>query len=209
MKRRRLPARRTSADGFFHTHYQVIAIGALIAAGILTGALLAKQAASTGQNNFGNVLKASFSAETASKGFWSLMFSSFLSSSLMIIIAYFCGLCAAGQPALAAIPLFKGAGLGFSVGYLYIQYGMKGMTLSALCILPEALIVCIALIFACRAGFRYSFRLLCTILPTGREFELWDDFVGYSVCCVACLCLNLAAAILEALIITGLHGYLF
>lgn len=208
MKRRRRSAARPAEDNFFRLHGQVIALGVLIAAGLLLGALLAKQAAAAGQASFANVLRVSFSTETASKGFWWLTGSSFLSSSLLVFAAYICGLCAAGQPVLAGIPLFKGAGLGFTVGYLYIEYGMKGLMLSAFCVLPENLIVCVSLILACRAAFRYSWRLLRTILPTESKYELWDDFVRYSVCCGACLCLNLAAAVLEAAVVTGLHGYL-
>ncbi|MDR3644043.1 MAG: stage II sporulation protein M [Clostridia bacterium] len=209
MRRKRRSAGRAGSFGFFRAHYQIISIAALIVAGMLIGALLARQAAASGQNNFGSVLKASFSAQTASQGFVSLMLSSFLSSSLLLLAAYLCGLCAAGLPVLVVLPLFKGAGLGFSIGYLYIQYGLRGMTLAALCILPEGLIVCIALILACRAGMRYSYRLACTILPTGKQYSLWSDFVSFSCCCLACLGLDLAASILEALIITGLHGYLF
>lgn len=209
MRKRRRAAGKREAQSFYRAHYQFIVFAALIAAGILIGALLARQAVTSGQSSFGNVLKASFSAQTASKGFWSLLFSSFFSSFLMILAAFLCGLSAVGQPILLLLPLFKGAGLGFSIGFLYMQYGAKGVTLSALCIIPEGLINCIALIFACRAGLRYACRLACTVLPTGRQYELWNDLINFSVCCAACLGLNLAASILEAAIVTGLHGYLF
>lgn len=208
-RKKRRGAQKKRALHFLRTNYLVILLAALILAGIAVGSLLARQAAVTGNSGFGALLNASFSADTAKKGFTTLVFSSFFSSSVLLLLAFLCGLCAAGAPGFFLIPLFKGAGLGFSMGYLYIQYSLHGLAISALCILPEGLLTSFALILACREGFYYSLKLACIVLPTGRQFSLWDDFLTYCSRFLVCFGLALLGAVLEALLITGASSYLF
>ena len=208
LRSRRRRGRRHAGAGLSNTGRTLLTLAALLLAGALVGALLARQAAASGKSSFGNVLSASFSAETVSKSFLSLAFSSFSAGCLLLICTFLLALCAAGAPGLLAVPFFKGAGLGFSIGYLYALYGLRGVTLSAMCILPEGLIASLAVLVACRAGLRFSIRLGRVILPDPPQEIFWDDFMSLCGTFAFCLVLTFIGSLLGAVIIRALSGYL-
>lgn len=205
---RRTGARSGRAKVFLRSHAFALFMAVLILGGVAAGAYLARQAATAGDASYGSFLTASFSSLTAGRGFLPLLCTAFFNSSLLLILAFLCGLCAAGAPGFVAIPIFKGLGLGFSMGYLYTQYAMRGLWLSALGILPEGILTSVALIIACREGFDYSIKLACVVLPTGKQFTLWEDFLSYCGRFLFCFLLALAGAVLQALLIPALSGYL-
>jgi stage II sporulation protein M len=181
----------------------------LILIGVVIGALVAKNDGVQNQSSFSFFMQNAFSASTASKGFISLLISAFFSSSILICCAFFLGLCAIGSPAIVLILVFKGAGIGLSIGYLYMQYGLKGVAISALCILPQAVLSSIAIIIACREGIRFSVQLASVVLPTGKQLQLWSNFLEYCYKFVICFVIVFIASILDALATTGLLGLLF
>ena len=194
---------------FFRSSYQILLLSFLVLIGILIGSLIAKNGGVQNQSNFSFFMQNAFSANTASKGFVSLMLSAFFSSSILICCAYFLGLCAIGSPAIVLIPIFKGAGIGLSMGYLYIQYGLKGIAISALCIMPQAILSSIAIIIASREGLRFSVQLASVVLPTGKQLQLWSNFLDYCYKFVICFVIVFAASILDAIATTGLSSLLF
>lgn len=84
--------------------------------------------------------------------FW----NSFLSVFLFLLVPYFFGYSALGQMVTIGIPLFKGLGLGCALGSLYLQYGIKGVTYSALLIVPYTVIALFGILIACRESIRLS-----------------------------------------------------
>jgi stage II sporulation protein M len=181
----------------------------LVLIGIVIGSLIAKNGGVQNQSSFSFFMQNAFSASTASKGFMSLLMSAFFSSSILICCAFFLGLCAVGSPAIVLILIFKGAGIGLSIGYLYMQYGLKGVAISALCILPQAVLSSVAIIIACREGLRFSVQLASVVLPTGKQLQLWSTFLEYCYKFVICFVIVFAASIIDALATTGLSGLLF
>lgn len=78
--------------------------------------------------------------------------NSITTDSLFLIISVVFGLCLIGSPILWALPAIRGIGIGVILGYIYINYAVKGIfySLVAICI-PSAISVC-ALIISCKEG---------------------------------------------------------
>lgn len=90
---------------------------------------------------------------------------SFLSSGGFILGFFLLGFSAVALPVIVILPLFKGLGLGVSIGYLYITYGIKGVAFCAAIILPAALFSTFAIILAARESFKLSLLFLATFIP--------------------------------------------
>lgn len=204
-KRSRSAARGLPANPAFN---QYLTIAVLIIVGIVFGAILANQAGIVKKSSFSFFVQDMLSKDVASKGFVSLFLSSFFSSAVLICAAFFLGLCAFGQPGILLIPVFKGAGIGLSMSYVYIQYGIKGMGICLLFLLPQAVLSSLSIIVACREGIRFSNTLAKTIFH-GSQQTLWPDFSNLCYKYVFCFVLVLAAAVIEAFSIMGFSRLFF
>lgn len=193
---------------FIRSYYQLFALAFLIIAGLIFGSLLAKSTYQN-QNNFSFFMQSSISDDIVSKSFISLLLSSFFSSSALLCVAFLLGLCAAGLPGLIFLPLFKGAGLGLSIGCLYLQYGVKGVAICAVCFLPDAVMSSIAVIISCREGIRLSLKIAGVIMPGSRQVQLWDVFNSYCFKFVLCFVLVLISAVIQASVTAVFSKFLF
>ena len=189
---------RDPAEGFRYTKLQYCLIAALIVCGVVWGSVLASRAGIENENSFGLLLQQMLSKSAASKGFWNLFFSSFFSSSLLLCVAFILGLCAVGSPGHVALALFKGAGIGVSMSFIYASYGVKGFAICALFILPWAVITSLAVLLACREGIRFSVLMARAVLPVESPAHLWNEFTTYCFKFVFCFGLVLIAAAVEA-----------
>ncbi len=91
--------------------------------------------------------------------------NSLYTSGAFVLLLFLLGFSAISIPAILFLPLFKGLGLGLSVGYLYITYGVKGVAFTAAVILPAALLSTFAIILAGREAFRLSVLFLSSFIP--------------------------------------------
>lgn len=178
--------------------FQYILVAALILAGVTIGAVLAKRAGIGKEQNFSFLMQEMLTKDAAAKGFGNLFLSSFFSSAVLLCVAYIFGLCAAGLLGEIAVLLFKGAGIGLTMGYVYLQFGVKGVSICALFILPWAIITCLALMVACREGIRFSIRMAVVLSPSGTQEKLWSSFCEYCYKYVFCFFLVLVAALIQA-----------
>lgn len=196
--------RRSRADpsglrGIHSVSTQYLGLAVLILIGILIGTLMARQSGASAKNNFGFFLQNMFSSESASKGFFPLFLSSFFSSSIPLCIAFFFGLCALGLPFELLLPVFKGAGIGLAMGYVYYQYGIKGMLICAIFILPQSLLVAFAIMIAAREGIRFSLLIAGNIFRPLKQKDLWSDFSRYCFKYVICCVILIVASLVESL----------
>ena len=196
---RRSHSSKQKFNGFTSPLPQYCMIAVVLLCGVIWGSVIAGKTDLSNENNFVKLLQETLSKSAASKGFASLFFSSFFSSSLVLCAAYILGLCALGFPGHIALALFKGAGIGLSMGYIYVEYGVKGFAICALFILPWALITSLAVMVACREGMRFSFKMLGALLPSGGPGHLWHEFCEYSYKYLFCFGLALIAALVESL----------
>ena len=90
----------------------------------------------------------------------STLSSSLFTSALFLMITMLFGFSAISQPLIVFMPLFRGLGLGFSMGYLYSFYGLKGILICLVLILPNALLSSLTLVIGCREAMRLSAMFL-------------------------------------------------
>jgi hypothetical protein len=185
--------------GFSSPLLQYCIIAVILLCGIIWGSVIASKAGISKESSFGILLQEMLSKSAASKGFLNLFLSSFFSSSLLLCASFVLGLCALGSPGHIALALFKGAGIGLSMGYIYVEYGIKGFVICTLFIMPWALITSLAIMIACREGIRFSFFMARALLPKGDQPNLWNELINYSYKYVFCFALVLVAAVIEAL----------
>lgn len=174
-----------------------LALAALILAGVACGALLAPGQSARETSGLHLFSQELLSREAAARGFPDLFFSSFFSTAVLLCAAFLFGLWAVGAIGIILVALFKGAGIGLAMGYIYIHYGVSGFLICALFILPWALITSFAVIVACREGLSFSFYLIRAVSPAG-SIHLWKLFRMYAMRYVVCFGLTALAALIEA-----------
>jgi hypothetical protein len=189
------PVGRSKGFSISLLQLQYIAVAMLILIGVVIGASLAGKSGS--QSGIGVFMQEMLSKDAASKGFLSLLISSFTSSSLLLSAAFMLGLFALGSPGHILILMFKGAGIGFSMGYVYIEYGLKGFAICAFFILPWAVLTSFAVLIACREGICFSLLVIRTILPGTEKLSLWNDFCKYCFKFVFCFAIIIIATIIQ------------
>ena len=90
---------------------------------------------------------------------------SFCSSGIFILVLFVLGFSAVSIPVIVFLPLFKGLGLGVSIGYLYTVYAVKGAAFCAVLVLPAALFSTFAIILAGRESLKLSLLFLSSFVP--------------------------------------------
>lgn len=117
--------------------------------------------------------------------------NTFLSSAAFVLAAFVSGLSAAGQPAGAAMLIYRGFGVGFSTAALYMLYGAKAVPAVLLLILPKAVTLMMIAFLAVRELMRSSSMLLGYISGKERDGERYSfrlyciKFIVLSALCAA------------------------
>ncbi len=134
--------------------------------GVIYGVLLSKQnAAALSPLSF---LTEGFVAARCSGGFFALFFRSFSTAALLLFATFWLGLSAVSQPIIFLLPLFRGLGIGISMGYLTSQYKAQGIAFGAVLLLPYAILSTFLLLLSCREAIRLSNLLLTGIWRSER-----------------------------------------
>jgi stage II sporulation protein M len=139
-----------------------------------------------------------FSASAASKGFAGLAVSAFFPVALLFCVAYLLGLCAIGFPFELLVPVIHGAWLGSAMVSIDMQYGVKGLGICFLFIMPQAIITALAVMVACREGVKFSWSVAMTVFRGGQN-SLLGKFRAYCFKYVVCFVFIILASVIEAL----------
>jgi len=195
-----------SAAAFFNANARMLFLGMLFLLGVVIGISLL---------NGNSPLISEFSQKIARDHVSQRLDQSFLTASLYMFLAflpfalvsYFSGLCAAGAPVSAALPVFKGAGYGLSVSFFYVTFGAQGIAYSALMILPHQFLCALALILMSRESMRFSRLITRNIAPGRQSINLWNDFKLYSLRFVCFLVIPLVSSFLGAFLSSAFSGF--
>lgn len=127
--------------------------------GMLYGALLLQ---SEGANILSGIstINDTYVADKSSQSVFVTFIDSLTSASIFLGISFLVGFSSIGQPAAMVTVFARGLGIGSCMGYLYLNYGAKGVGYSALLILPAAVLSTFALILSARESVRMSNLLL-------------------------------------------------
>ena len=91
---------------------------------------------------------------------------------MLLLGMFLCGFSAVGQPFSIAILLFRGIGLGLSLGYFYGNLEGQGILSAAGMLLPSGALAGYALILGCREALRMSgtfFRVMTSGAAMSRR----------------------------------------
>lgn len=94
--------------------------------------------------------------------FLSSAFSSFSYLAVLFLLGFF----AIGQPLIFLVPVFRGFGLGITMGYLYSHYGFRATGYCAVLIVPAAFFIALILINAAKDSLKMANLFL---LPMVKE----------------------------------------
>ena len=129
------------------------------AVGMLMGSLSARGAEEGVMNNLDFLFTTNLEARLDQPMY--MTFVSGLSSNFLFFLAAFlCGLTLWGIAPLFTIPVFKGYGTGISAGYLFINFGFRGIGFYLLVILAGTFLFTFSLVIECTQSHRMSLRLL-------------------------------------------------
>lgn len=136
--------------------YYLTLFGMLFLAGLTIGSVLIKNGASQYLiENFSKLTGTVLSNQAEQSFFYAFYYQCF-PLLVTLVMLYFCGVCALSQPLILLIPVFRGLGIGACMGYLYAQYGAKGILYCGFVVFPGAVVGMAAMLFACREAFQYS-----------------------------------------------------
>ena len=140
-------------------NYALLLLGGLFAFGAVLGALLVRSA--TGET-LALLLRLvdGFMQKRREQAFAVNLWSATGTSLLMAGGLFVCGFCAISQPAVIAVPFFRGMGFGFSVGSLFARYGIAVFGYTGVLIVPGMVLSTVAILLCCRESLRLSGTLL-------------------------------------------------
>ena len=135
----------------------IILLMTLLLIGVLIGTLAFCNMSQDDFNNFSFITQM-FIKKKSEQTFLQSLINSFSTSASLLLICFFLGFSAISQPVEITIPIFRGLGLGASIAYIYVTYGIKGFLISLLLIIPNAVISSISIIMAKKKNFIGKFR---------------------------------------------------
>ncbi|MGI5857681.1 MAG: stage II sporulation protein M [Candidatus Merdivicinus sp.] len=131
----------------------------------------------------------------AGDGFLSICLHSMASGMLLAGAIFLCGFSAVGQPFSLFFLLFRGIGLGISMGYFYSQMGGRGILLAMGMLLPSGALSGYALLLACRESLKLS-GLFFRSMTAGAVMSV-RTFRVYGIKFLILAGMQLAAALLD------------
>lgn len=127
----------------------------LLFVGVLIGSLTLSHMSEENLNNMTFITQGFFKSRTE-QTLLQTLWTSFSSAGGILLACFIMGFCAVSQPVELIVPIFRGIGLGTSISYLYLAFGLKGLFVTLIMILPHALISSVAILLAVRESVRMS-----------------------------------------------------
>jgi len=137
--------------------------------------------------------------------FWETLVNSFSGAFLLLLLCFWLGFSAAAQPIELLIPAFRGLGAGVSLSGMYGSFGFKGVGMSAVLIIPGAVLSAFALIIAAREALELSGNIFTSFFggrAGGETLDLRLYFTKFVILC-AILALSAAADSLATFLFAG------
>jgi len=124
------------------------------------------------QNSFFNTLE---------NGFFSTALKDYLGNFCFFLVAFIFGTSILGCIFVPAVNVFKGIKDGLLISFIYNTYSITGMGLSALIIIPGAVLTAFLTLLALRESICFSNKIFKNALPRGSSVNLSNQFKIYSI----------------------------
>mgnify|MGYP003290554741 CR=1 FL=1 len=111
--------------------------------------------------------------------FLSVMFSSAISSFLIMLISFVFGASLMGIVTVPLLICWCGFEYGCVSALLYSQYALKGVAFNAIILIPSSVVFLISLLFASRESIAFSLVISKLTLPKSRPTNIYMDFKNY------------------------------
>ncbi|WP_087971594.1 stage II sporulation protein M [Oceanobacillus rekensis] len=129
-----------------------------------------------------------------------IFWQSFVYHAKYLILIFVLGLSVIGLPLVWVLLFVKGMVVGFSVGFIVNQLGLKGLLLSSLSIAPQNIIIIPVYIAAGTLSMIFSLGLLNKLFSRRNNQQILQPFLRYCIIFILLLVFSLIAAFMEAYI---------
>lgn len=126
--------------------------------------------------------------------------SSFFYHAKYLLLLFILGLSVIGLPIIWILLFLKGLVVGFSVGFIVNQLGLKGLLLASLSIAPQNILIIPVYIIAGSLSMIFSLTLLGKLFTRKIAQPIFQPFGKYVTVFSLLLAISLAAAALEAFV---------
>ena len=133
------------------------------------------------------------------QSFSEMLISSFSGSFILLLICFLLGFSAIAQPAELLVPVFQGLGAGVSIAGMYSSYGLSGIGISAVLVVPNAVISAFAVIIAVREAINLSSEIYYCAFGREQSAESLDFRLYFTKFVILCAMLT-AASLAESLV---------
>lgn len=129
-----------------------------------------------------------------------ILLDSFLLHVKSLLLLFTLGLTVIGLPLVWILVFMKGLAIGFSVGFIVNQFGLKGLILASLSIAPQNLLIIPMYIVAGSLSMLFSLTLISILFNQKGSSPITLFFRNYVVMFSLLLSVSFAAALLEAFV---------
>lgn len=130
----------------------------LLLAGVLLGGMVSPYIKESDISFLAN----SFLQSRQNEEFFSIFKASLFGTLALVGAIFLLGFSAISSPLLFIAPLFKGLGLGVSIGFLYLSESFNGLLKALLFIVPSGVFSSVIIVLSTNAAIRFSiYTLLC------------------------------------------------
>lgn len=140
-----------------------------------------------------NDITGSFISGRLNHTFWETLVNSFSGAFLLLLLCFWLGFSAAAQPIELLIPAFRGLGAGVSLSGMYGSFGFRGVGMSAVLIIPGAVLSAFALIIAAREALEMSGSVFGSSFGGRSGGEALDIRLYFTKFVILCAVLALSA----------------
>jgi len=133
----------------------------------------------------------------------SILTSSFFYHIRYLLLLFILGLSVIGLPLVWILLFLKGLVVGFSVGFIVNQLGMKGLWLASLAIAPQNIVIIPIYVIAGSLSMIFSLTLLGKLFTRTISQPILRPFGKYVMLFSCLIAFSLIAAFIEAYIANG------
>ena len=165
-------------------------------AGVIAGACL--YCFPNGQADGFGVFAESFVSGRFDKRFAEILVNAFCEPFVMLLICFLLGLSAIAHPAEYLVPVFHAMGTGIAFAGIYDLYGIKGIVMSAVMLIPGTVISAFAIIIAVREALNMSSDVFSAAFgkSTAVQINLRLYFTKFVILCAMVVIAALAESTL-------------
>lgn len=197
MVKQRKQLKNNSFAGSTLRQYLILLI--LICLGVISGSFYLKSIGVTKSflDSTGFFMQDILCQQATSNNFFSLAISAFCPIAILICISFLFGLCAVGMPFEIIVIMAFGFWTGGCLTSVYLRFGLKGLGISLIFILPQTIINTLAILVSSREGLKMS-SLMSKVLFKNETQKFDKLFQKYCYKYIVCFLLVIVSSLIEA-----------